>query len=140
MLPKPVVVDSSAIIAWLAGETGGAACGPYLEGLGWQRIITPLTLFEVRFTLLRKKMNEDEQRQAIALMRSICELREITEEIALRAATIRFKHVQEDATRKTKANISMADAIAIALAESLDAPLLASEKGIKQVTEVRVLP
>ena len=140
MTDRTIVLDSYALLAWLNEEPGHEYYRQFLEGSSWQRVITPVTLFELRLGLLKKGRPLDEQVAALAFVKTICETREVTELVALRAAEIKFKYLRLDSKKTAKATISMADALGISLAESLNCPLLSGARGLKQITEVPVLP
>lgn len=135
-----LVIDTQPIVAWIGREEGWEAFRPYFESTGTRRIINPLTLFEVKSVLLRENMPSVDHPPLLAWLKALCETMEVSEQVALRAAEIRFKYIQQDRGTKEKANLSMADAVTIALAEGLNCPVLSGERGLRQVTEVPILP
>lgn len=137
---KPVVVDTFAILSWLDREQGFEAYAPFLTGSGYRRAISLFTLFELKLAFLRRELTPDQQGEAFAFIKTVCDVVEVTEPVAIRAAEIRFKYMKADAKNPVKANISMADAVMVALAESMGAPLLSGDKGLRQVNEVKVVP
>ncbi|MBI5177373.1 PIN domain-containing protein [Candidatus Micrarchaeota archaeon] len=134
-MPKPIVVDTYALVKWINGEAGYSGYSEFLTSPSWQRIITPVTLCELKLAMLKKEAGLDEWVASLAFTKQICEVRPLTESVMLRAAEIKFKYMAE-----SKINLSMVDSICVSLAESLDAPILTGDKGIKLVEEVRVLP
>ncbi len=132
---KPVVLDTYALLAWINQETGYEAYRRFFTDNQFERFITPITLFELKLAFLRKGVSEEDQISIFAYVKAACTMTGVNEAVAMRAAEIRFKYL-----RNSYANLSMADSIAVALAEMLQMPLISGEKGLKHVSEVNVLP
>ncbi len=139
-MSQTIVIDAQPLLALINGEPGYEEFKAYFTSMAWRRIITPLTLFELKLSFLRKGIQSGEQAMALSFVKSLCQVVEIKESVALRAAELRFKYMQSDQAKTKKANISMADAIYVALAEEQGCPLLTRDYGLRQTTEAPTLP
>ncbi len=131
---NPIAIDTYALLAWIMKEPNCEVYRNFFSSENWRRFITPITLFELKLSMLKNEKKQDEQVAILAYVKTICEVAGVSEAISVHAAELKHKY------KSSGANLSMADCIGVSLAESLNAPLLSGEKGLYAVKEVQVLP
>lgn len=133
-------MDTSVLIKWFDQENGFEKYQKYfIEKDRYELHLSTVTLFEIAFAGKKIKKSEKELTDTFAYLENACQINEIRKHDLLRAIEIKFKYFELDKQQKYKSNLSMADAVIIATAESIGAKLLSGDKGFKQVSEVAVI-
>ena len=134
-----LVLDASVVLRILLYEKGAEKYAKYFHPGEIPFVITNLTLYEIKAVMMRLERPRDEIVAALAYSKSYSITSDITEAIALRAADLKAKYAEHDKTASEKANVSLADAIMLALAEEKNLPVLTADKRLRQVTEVKIV-
>jgi predicted nucleic acid-binding protein len=123
----PVLVDSSGWLEYIAGDTKANLFSPYLRRDGGRPIIVPtIVLYEVRkILLLRRAATVADRFVSEALRHTVVP---ISDDIALSAATISLQCA-----------LAMADSLIYAVTVKLQAELVTSDGGFKNLPRVTLL-